>query len=134
MATDATIHIEVYNSDTKCWEHYSNPEIGRHSELFGLMANVSCYDVEPIKDDWLNNLPCNASSITVCDYNKYDNAFSLVSYSSFELQILSSRIYEIGNDCLETVFGTYVFGWDIANIRTLPLPYTDTRMIMWFDR
>jgi len=133
MGCDIHLHTEIKVNGE--WHHYSNPDMGRWYELFGIMAGVRRQDEEPIVPP--RGLPDDMTLITRMDADewKYDGH----SYSWFgpeEIKTLSKWMVAQRDDWpsydLEHGWVGYLFGNGWSSWEENP-QIEDIRFIFWFD-
>lgn len=136
MGCDIYCHFEVKIKDK--WEHYSEPNIGRNYALFGLMAGVRNYDIEPIIQP--KGLPDNLSIITQMCWDRGDEYHHPSWFNSEEVKILDKKLDELFHNS-KSIYYTgdhkirfgYVFNQSLDNLKHFVVKgVEDVRLIFWF--
>lgn len=133
MGCDIHVHAEL-KIDGK-WEHYSCPDIKRNYRLFGLMAGVRDYSIQPIASP--RGLPEDLSVITKIDAARMESDAHSHSY-------ITPKEIVIVEESMDDMNGLTAFketGWLFGNSWAGFVKYPedneptiqDIRWVFWFD-
>lgn len=136
MGCDIHCYVEVRRKDTGRWELYNQPKVERWYDLFARMAGAkNRNNIIPISPP--RGLPQDASEMVQIEY-KYEHCdwHHASWFSSDELKDLQKWFDEYSGKPNPSLFG-YVCGYSPWSIPFydghLNVPYSDARLVFWFD-